>query len=309
MSISRRRFSMQAAGLALSAGLPFRAWSKNEFQFGAGKVTTLSDGYLTLPEAFVLVDGYQDEIQPVLDKAGVVENGNVISPCHLTLYQDGENNILFDVGAGADFMPTAGKLDDAFSELDITPDDITHVIFTHAHPDHLWGLLDDFDEPRFLNANYYIGADEWAYWTNEDTANTIGEERLAFFAGAQRRLELLKDQIQLFGDGEDIARNVRARASYGHTPGHMSFRISDGDASLVVIGDAIGNAHIAFQRPEIPSGSDQDFETGIATRLAFLEELAAEKDKIVGFHLPNEGVGFVEKMGDAFHFVPAETTT
>ena len=56
-------------------------------------------------------------------------------------------------------MPTAGKL--VLVELNLTPEDITHVVFTHAHPDHIWGLLDDFDDPLFTEATYLMGREEW----------------------------------------------------------------------------------------------------------------------------------------------------
>ena len=47
----------------------------------------------------------------------------------------------------------------------IAPDDIDTVLITHAHPDHLWGVLDQADaELTFPNADYAIGETELNYW-------------------------------------------------------------------------------------------------------------------------------------------------
>ena len=95
-------------------------------------------------------------------------------PCNVTLYRDGTNTVLFDVGSGPDFMPSAGKITEAMDAIGLAPEEVTHVIFTHAHPDHIWGLLDEFDEPLFYEAAYHIGRQEWEYWTDPATVDTIG---------------------------------------------------------------------------------------------------------------------------------------
>ena len=92
-------------------------------------------------------------------------------------------------------MPTAGKVLDTLEAAGVSAEEITHVIFTHAHPDHIWGLLDDFDEPAFPEAAYLMGRDEWDYWWNPDTVNTIGEARAAFAVGAKRRLEPIEGSV------------------------------------------------------------------------------------------------------------------
>ena len=80
---------------------------------------------------------------------------------------------------------------------------------------------------------------------------------------------------------------VAARATYGHTPGHMAFVVND---DALIVGDAIGNGHLALARPEWPSGADQDAEMGIGTRTALLAELADTGMRFVGFHLPAGGM-------------------
>lgn len=54
-----------------------------------------------------------------------------------------------------------------------------HVVFTHCHPDHLWGVLDDFDDVLFPEAVFLMGQGEWDYWYDPDTAASIGSSRAA----------------------------------------------------------------------------------------------------------------------------------
>src|SRR5690606_8232071 len=145
--------------------------------------------------------------------------------------------------------------------LGLAPEDITHLVITHGHPDHIWGLLDDFDEAYLPNAQILMGRAEFDYWMDPNTVSTIGEARQTFALGAQRRLEAVADLVTFFEDGAEIRPGVAARLTPGHTPGHMSFELRDGSDSLMVLGDPLGNHHVAFERPEWESGSDQDMAT------------------------------------------------
>lgn len=310
MKITRRTLLGTGSAGLLTAGLgpfaPTRAWANATLEAGGRKLDTLSDGNLVLPAGFLLGEGVDTaSVQPILEKHGVT--GDSYTPdCNVTLLRDGDRVVLFDVGSGPDFMPSAGKLTEALEAVELTPADVTHVVFTHAHPDHLWGLLDDFDEPVFSEATYMIGRPEWDYWMNPETVDTIGEARASFAVGAQRRLEAVEDQIEFFDDGAEILPGVAARGTFGHTPGHMSFEVDLGGESAMIVGDAIGNHHIAFERPRIASGADQDSEMGIATRVALLDQIASAKMPMIGFHLPTPGIGRAEKTDDGFRFVPAE---
>lgn len=303
MTISRRTI-LRAGTAGLAAGLlgplmPRRSWAATTLSLGAARIDTLSDGNLVLPMSFVTD---HEGAGAVMAEFGI--SGDAVEPpCNVTLLRDGTNTVLFDVGSGHDFMPTAGKLAEAMDALGVTAQEITHVVFTHAHPDHLWGLLDEFDEPIFADATFMIGKAEWDYWMDPATVDTIGTERQSFAVGAQRRLAVLEDRIVTFGDGEEIIPGVAARATFGHTPGHMAYEIRNGSDACMVLGDCIGNHHLAFARPDWMSGSDQDPDMGIATRVKLLDQLAAEQMRIVGFHLPEGGMGRVERAGDAYRFV------
>lgn len=268
---------------------------------GDWTVTSVSDGTLTLPAGFIF-DPVEDPALADL-KTGFGLGDTLTPPCNVTLLQNGTRNVLVDVGAGAEFQSSAGQLTFALAALGLAPDDITDVIFTHAHPDHLWGLLDDFDDLAFWNASYQIGAAEWAYWTDPNTVSTIGDARATFAVGASRRLERIADQVTFFADGDEILPGLAARATFGHTPGHMAFEVRQGSNALMILGDCIGNHHAAFVHPAWHLGSDQDPPAAAATRARLLDQLAHEQTAVLGFHLPGDGLGRVERKDSGYRFV------
>ena len=270
---------------------------------GSATLTTVSDGNLVLPVDFLFDPATAAEVSGILADYGVA--GEQLKPeCNLALYRDGTNTVLFDAGSGADFMPSAGKLVESLEAIDLAPEDITHVVFTHAHPDHIWGVLDDFDDPLFYEATYLMGRAEWDYWWNPATVDEIGDARAAFAVGAKRRMEAIEDVTEFFDAGDEVLPGIAAVASHGHTPGHMSFEVRQGSEAALIVGDAIGNHHVAFERPELPSGSDQDADTAIKSRLQLLDREAKEQMRIVGFHLLAGGIGHAEPNGDNYRFIP-----
>jgi glyoxylase-like metal-dependent hydrolase (beta-lactamase superfamily II) len=301
MSLSRRTFLSGCAVLPLTA--QFGQFAMADLSIGNGTLTTISDGNLTLPGSFIFDPMPQNELAPLLEKAGV--SHKALTPdCNVSLFRDNEKTVLFDVGSGPDFQPSAGKLLEGLEHVGVAPEDVTHVIFTHAHPDHIWGLLDDFDDPLFYDATYMIGRSEWDYWWNPETVNTIGEARAAMAVGAKRRLEAIEDSVEFFDDGQEILPGIQAVSTPGHTPGHMSFEVRSGSDAAMIVGDAIGNHHIGFMRPEWPSGSDQDAEMAAATRTILFDRIVADGVKIAGFHLPEGGIGQIERASEGYRFIP-----
>ncbi|MDF1620630.1 MBL fold metallo-hydrolase [Pseudothioclava nitratireducens] len=300
MAFTRRTFMRTALATGIAGALPLRGFAAQTMTLGGATLETVSDGNLVLPMNFVT------DHEGALEKMASlgVTGDQVTPPCNVTLYRDGTNTVLFDVGAGPDFMPTAGKLLDTLDAMGVSPDEITHVVFTHGHPDHLWGVLDDFDDPLFANATHMMGKDEFDYWINPETVNTIDEGRQSFAAGALRRLQAMEDQIETFGADQEILPGIKSHASYGHTPGHMAFELRQGNDAVMIVGDAIGNHHLAFAAPDWVSGSDQNPDLGIETRMALLAYLADQQMPMVGFHLPEGGIGRVERADGVFRFVP-----
>lgn len=297
--LSRRDALLQSAAMLGAMSLPRMV--RAEVSAGDGTLITVSDGYLEFPKSFFMGDLPDYVADPILESHGLT--GDMLRPpCNVTLYRDKDRTVLFDVGSGTEFVPTAGELLDGLDAAGIAPIDITDVAFTHAHPDHLWGLMDDFDDPAFPGASYHIGRVEWDYWLNPATVDEIGEARQSFAVGAKRRLESVEDQIAFFDDGDEILPGIAALATFGHTPGHMAFEVGASDP-VFVVGDAIGNAHVSMVNPAWEIGSDQDPAAAAVTRSELVNRLAVGKHRLAGFHLPGGGLGRIETAADGFHFV------
>ncbi len=304
MHISRRTVLGGLGGFAVS-GTALRAFATTSTTVGDYEFLSVSDGNLVLPGGFFFDGLPQDELAKVLADYNLSRD-QLEPPCNVTLLRHGDRTVLFDAGSGPAFMPSAGTLLESLDAVGVAASDITHVVFTHAHPDHLWGVLDDFDDPVFANADFMMGRVEWDYWRDPNTVDSIGAARAAFAVGAARRLDAIEERMSLIADGQEILPGIVAQSSPGHTPGHMAFEIRSGDTTLMVGGDAIGNHHVAFARPEWPSGADQDKDLGAKTRVKLLDKLAHEKTVLMGFHLPDGGLGRVERKDDAYRFVGAE---
>ena len=305
MKLTKRQVLVGLSGLAFGH-LPSISFAQSNIRLGTSEVISINDGHLVLPGAFFFEGLPEDELESVLSQHGIAAD-QLKPPCNLTLLRQPDKTVLFDAGAGSGFVPTAGAMLDSLDALDVTPDDITHVVFTHAHPDHLWGVLDDFDDLVFPQAQLMMGQAEWDYWTDPETVNSIGDARASFAVGASRRLDAIKEQISLFNERDEILPGVMAHGTPGHTPGHMSFEIREGSNAVMVGGDAIGNQHVAFARPDWGSGADQDRDLGAKTRMRLLDQLATDQITLLGFHLPNGGIGRVERHGGSYRFVPEDT--
>ncbi|MEI4197573.1 MBL fold metallo-hydrolase [Roseovarius sp. E0-M6] len=301
----QRRTMLKGLGAGALLGLPQQVWSAATMELGGLTVSTVSDGHLAFPAEFFFEGLPEEELTTILEQYDVAQD-TLTPPCNVTVAQFGGRTVLFDCGSGPAFMPTAGKLVDGLSAMGITPEDVTEVVFTHGHPDHLWGVLDDFNDPVFTEAQYMMGRTERAYWSDPETVETIGQARASFAVGAARRLEAIAEDMSTFESGQEILPGIIAHSSFGHTPGHMSFELRGTEGALLVVGDAIGNGHVAFERPEWPSGSDQDPETAANTRARLLDMLTQERMGLIGFHLPGGGLGRVERKGDAYQFVTEE---
>ena len=174
MDFSRRDILLNAAILGCASVLPHRTLAATAF--GTGRLSTISDGHLVLPGSLFFDPMPKDELPALLDEFALSQE-RLEPECNLALYQDGDRNVLFDVGSGPDFMPSSGLVYDSLDEAGLSPEDITHVVFTHAHPDHIWGLLDEFEDPLFSEATYFMGRTEWDYWWDPETVNSIGDAR------------------------------------------------------------------------------------------------------------------------------------
>jgi hypothetical protein len=82
----------------------------------------------------------------------------------------------------------------------------------------------------------------------------------------------------------------------------MSFTIGDPATGLFVLGDVVTTV-VGIANPEMPAGTDHDPELAALTRAALLGRLADEGWTLIGYHLPDGGIGRIERAGGTFAFV------
>ncbi|MGJ3264509.1 MAG: MBL fold metallo-hydrolase [Salinarimonas sp.] len=279
------------------------ARASDTLTIGDIRVRVVSDGTVALPVAFTLPETGAADFDALFRENGEEPPREFINQTNVVLIETGDRRILVDAGAGPTFQATAGRLTDALLDIDVAPESVTDVVFTHGHADHLWGAVDDFEEgPRFVGARHVMGEAEHAFWTDPSTPETAPDWLVGLALGAARVIGTLGDSLETARADAELAPGVSYVATPGHTPGHMSVLVESGGAQLLIGGDALTNALISFQKPDWPLGTDLDRERAIATRLALLDRLATDRIGLVGFHLPFPGIGSVERRDGAFIF-------
>jgi glyoxylase-like metal-dependent hydrolase (beta-lactamase superfamily II) len=303
LNINRRGLLACSAASLLTRTLPAFATTPFAFKHGAFEVTVVSDGHLVLPTSFLAPGAPPAEREALLNAAGQTgEQYN--SPTNVTLVRAERDLILVDMGSGDRFMPTAGKLWDNLKAAGVDKAKINKVIFTHGHPDHLWGTVDELDDLVTPDASFFVARAEWDFWNGDNATRGLPAERAGFVTGARRNYVAIKDKVRLVNAGDEIVAGLRIIDTPGHTQGHVSLELAGGEG-LIVGGDVLTHPLISFQHPEWKPIADHVPDQAIGTRRKLLDRLATDRSKLIGFHLPYPGLGMVERKDVAYRFVPA----
>ncbi len=303
----RRKFLAAASGLIAAGLLPKQALALADpatFRHGSVDVTVVSDGHLTLPASIFAPNAPPDVLQALLAAAGITGD-EMTAETNVTLIKTATDLIMFDTGSGIGFQPTSGKLLENLQLAGIDPAAVTKLVFTHAHPDHIWGTVIADGALGFPNAACYAVAAEWDFWMGPDILTQMPAEMHPFVLGAQKHLNGVKDRVTMVKPGDDVVAGIRVLDTAGHTPGHGSFEV-DGDDGLIIVGDAItGMPDIRFAHPDWHFGFDAIPDLAVANRTKLLDRAASERTKLLGFHWPYPGVGHAERKDGAYQYVAA----
>lgn len=303
-SVSRRRFIVGAASLVGAGTWPRPAQAQAGpylFKHGDFEITVLSDGHLVLPTTIHGLDAPREDVQQLLKEAGL-DPDQVTPATNPALIRTGSDLILVDTGSGAAFQPTAGRLLGNLAAAGIDPKSISKIVFTHAHPDHIWGTTGAGGALHFPNADYFVSAVEWDFWMDPDLTRKLPDQMHVFITGAQSNLAAVKNRVTMLKPDDDIVTGISVVDSPGHTPGHISLLLA-GDTGLLIPADAITEPAVYFPHPEWRFAYDMDSDLAVANRKKMLDRAATDKMKMLGFHWPYPGLGFAERKGTAYRYV------
>jgi glyoxylase-like metal-dependent hydrolase (beta-lactamase superfamily II) len=186
--------------------------------------------------------------QPWVDLVnGMYEDGPTDLPFSFVLARRGDRNVLVDTGFMKD--ETGPNFSDKFgipwwispvrmlAELGLAPGDITDIIVSHAHFDHM-GSID-----QFPNARLYLQKQELLSWHEAMalppqygylTAIIDPDDlRAAFDASVEHRLTLID------GDRDDLLPGIHVRLGQGHTMGQQFVIVETSRGRIVLSGDCV----------------------------------------------------------------------
>jgi glyoxylase-like metal-dependent hydrolase (beta-lactamase superfamily II) len=270
----------------------------HRFQVGDLWCTVLSDGYVANPASWCFPNAGEAELASALESRGAACD-HVISPYTCLLIETGREVVLADAGLG-DSSHTSGAILARLEMSGIRPQDVSTVVFTHAHPDHIGGAVNGRDplalKPVFPNARYIMAEAEWDFW-NSPYVDLRGmrvsdEAKSAIRFGAHECLQTLRHHMELIDRETEIVSGVYAIPAPGHTPGHLALLLSSEGRQLLNLGD--GAAHpLHLEHPEWENGFDLDPDCAKATRRALLERAVDGQMSVMAFHFPFPSVGRV----------------
>lgn len=223
--------------------------------------------------------------------------------------------VLIDAGVGNDkerpdrlpWHRRHGPFLERLAALDLQPEDVTHVINTHLHADHVgWNtrLLDGAWRPTFPRARYVVPKREFDHWATRQKADPDSAVLHGAFADSVLPVQEA-GQMDLVDLPAEPLPGFRLDPAYGHAPGMATVTLRSDGAEIVFAADAIHHS-LQFGLPERSSNFCFDPEEAARTRRALLERLAGSGAIIAPYHLPPPTFGRVERRGEAFVFRPLE---
>jgi glyoxylase-like metal-dependent hydrolase (beta-lactamase superfamily II) len=226
------------------------------------------------------------QARALLDAAGLV--GQVHCQSNNFIVRSGGRTALVDAGAGPHIYPSSGKMLAHAAAAGINPADIDTILLTHAHPDHISGLMDAEMKKVFPHVVLKMHRAEHGFWLSDDPDS----RKIAHVKHEAEQVECFlrpyQDQIELFEEGE-VFPGVTSLPLPGHTPGHTGFMVRSGSEALLIWGDIIHWPVVQFAFPEAAMTYDVDPVQAVATRRQILQEAAATNLLVAGMHLPFPG--------------------
>jgi glyoxylase-like metal-dependent hydrolase (beta-lactamase superfamily II) len=301
------------AAPALLAATPARAQAPQSgrqapgfyrMKVGDFEVTVVNDGFNRRPnpgEGFVR-NADKAAVEAALAR-DFLPTGHLDIPFNITFVNTGRDLILFDTGTGGLLAPTAGTMWENMQAAGIAPAQVTRIVFTHFHGDHISGLVTREGQARFPNAELIVPETEWAFWMGDRAPAQPAAVVKARFAPYPA------ERIRRVASDAEVAPGIRGIPTFGHTPGHTSYSVQSGNATLIILGDVTNHPSVNLRNPGWHIVFDMDPGAAEQARRRLFDRAAADRTPIIGYHWPFPATGYVRKDGEGFDWVPIPWTT
>jgi glyoxylase-like metal-dependent hydrolase (beta-lactamase superfamily II) len=263
------------------------------FKLGAFTVVSLRDAtFVAANDNKVIGVGLTpDAIAVELKKAGLPEDRIELNVGAL-LVKTGKQTVLLDSGLGEG---PKGALVESLKLAGVAPADVTDVLITHSHPDHVGGLVTGEGKLAYPKATIRMSNKEWtALKANADLAKLVA---------------VITPKVKGFEPGAEVVPGITSFELYGHTPGHVGYEVKSGKERIFDLGDLAHSSVLSLAKPEWTMGFDGDGPLATKVRRVRLEKLAKDKELVFAPHFPFPSVGYVTAQDGAFAWkaqVPGE---
>lgn len=250
-------------------------------KIGSFTVDAVRDGAFVCPVEFEYPSMPAERWEPW--RHLLADGDKVVNELGGFLVRGGGTVALVDSGFGPAEVPDwkSGQLLDSLGELGVSPDDVTDVIYTHLHFDHI-GWASVGGEVTFPNAVYHCEETEWPHFVLHYEPRpeelTFPEEMLPV-----NKLAPVADRMQMWSGAAEIVPGITALPMPGHSPGHCAIRVLSGGRELVLAGD-ISHHQAELIEPDWEGVADVDPERARQAREELKAYLADHDIPFFGAH-------------------------
>lgn len=276
------------------------------------ELTILTDGYLKLSPVhpFVAPLATAEAVKNLLEEnfrpTEYIEFG-----LNIMVVKSNDRLVLLDTGTGIFAQSTQGQLLTSLAAAGFKTSDFTDIILSHAHTDHIGGLVDTKNNLVFSNAAIHMAKIEYDFWqkaTVDDFKNSPLYNMQDFvkqtISEIQHVLKIIVPKLNFIDLQKGLHNTFYFELAPGHTPGLTMTTIKSKDEKLIFIADLIHSDALLFTHPEWGFIGDTNIQEAVASRITILKYLTDKKIKAFAFHLPYPGLGYVRKKNTAFEWVP-----
>jgi glyoxylase-like metal-dependent hydrolase (beta-lactamase superfamily II) len=284
-------------------GIAFQGADHYTFTVGDVKITALSDGSVPQDLPVLLRNTTSEQINALL--ALDFLSNPVEASVNAFLFQSGNGLVLVDTGAGEFFgVGFGGQLLSSLASVGVSPEQITDILLTHAHDDHMGGLVHG-GRLTFPNATVHIGKPDIDFFLDRGNSQRTGYA-MSYFDQAITALEpcLKAGKIKAFTSTEEVLPGVTATLHPGHTPGSSFYTLRSHGQEIVFVGDIIHVAAVQAPQPGITITYDVNPAMAAAVRRQALATFADHRTLVAVPHLSFPGVGRFRRMGKGFEWFP-----